>query len=248
MDVHQVASAAEGTARTAPSPARHQPAGAQATPLAAAPMAAAPATAPATDDFDSAFDDLSEAKEHDDGYDTFSSSNREEHDFNPVFDSPSHSKSNTSEFRPSPSISTSTHRAFDSFSNFEPKPSVASQLSGDSSQKAPQQQSEVPGGVHDWDAIFSGLDSTPNASQTNGGRSPFDLEAPGGGTGASSSSLAPGPSSKGPRPSDKLARAISAGTEHDDPILKSLTSMGYPRNDALKALEKYDYNLDKVSD
>lgn len=42
-------------------------------------------------------------------------------------------------------------------------------------------------------------------------------------------------------------RALSAGTEHDDPILKSLTGMGYDRNDALKALEKYDYNIDAVS-
>lgn len=49
------------------------------------------------------------------------------------------------------------------------------------------------------------------------------------------------------RPTGALARAISHGTEHDDPILKSLTSMGYPRDQALGALEKYDYNLDKVS-
>jgi epidermal growth factor receptor substrate 15 len=34
---------------------------------------------------------------------------------------------------------------------------------------------------------------------------------------------------------------------HDDPILKNLTSMGYPRGDALAALEKYDYNLERVS-
>jgi epidermal growth factor receptor substrate 15 len=33
----------------------------------------------------------------------------------------------------------------------------------------------------------------------------------------------------------------------DDPILKSLTGMGYSRADAVAALEQYDYNLDKVS-
>jgi epidermal growth factor receptor substrate 15 len=33
---------------------------------------------------------------------------------------------------------------------------------------------------------------------------------------------------------------------HDDPILKNLTGMGYQRNDALAALEKYDYNLERV--
>lgn len=42
-------------------------------------------------------------------------------------------------------------------------------------------------------------------------------------------------------------RALTSGTEHDDPILKSLTSMGYKRDDALKALERFDYNIDAVS-
>jgi epidermal growth factor receptor substrate 15 len=45
----------------------------------------------------------------------------------------------------------------------------------------------------------------------------------------------------------KLGRAISTGTEHDDPILKRLTGMGYPRTLALDALEKYDYDIQKVS-
>jgi epidermal growth factor receptor substrate 15 len=35
-------------------------------------------------------------------------------------------------------------------------------------------------------------------------------------------------------------------TEHDDPILKRVTAMGYSRLKALGALEKYDYDLDKV--
>jgi epidermal growth factor receptor substrate 15 len=45
----------------------------------------------------------------------------------------------------------------------------------------------------------------------------------------------------------QLGRAISTGTEHDDPILKKLTGMGYGRNDALDALEKFDYDINKVS-
>jgi epidermal growth factor receptor substrate 15 len=44
-----------------------------------------------------------------------------------------------------------------------------------------------------------------------------------------------------------LGRALTAGTEHDDPILKRLTGMGYPRDQSLDALEKFDYNIDKVS-
>jgi epidermal growth factor receptor substrate 15 len=43
-----------------------------------------------------------------------------------------------------------------------------------------------------------------------------------------------------------LGRAISTTSEHDDPILKRLTAMGWSRTDSLAALEKYDYNIDKV--
>jgi epidermal growth factor receptor substrate 15 len=42
-------------------------------------------------------------------------------------------------------------------------------------------------------------------------------------------------------------RALTTGTEHDDPILKRLTAMGFSREESLKALEEYDYNIDKVS-
>lgn len=42
-------------------------------------------------------------------------------------------------------------------------------------------------------------------------------------------------------------RALSTGTEHDDPILKRLTAMGWGRSEALAALEQFDYNIDKVS-
>lgn len=42
-------------------------------------------------------------------------------------------------------------------------------------------------------------------------------------------------------------RALTESGEHDDPIVKNLTSMGYSRQDAVKALEKYDYNLERVS-
>ncbi|KAI9725499.1 MAG: hypothetical protein M1828_003170 [Chrysothrix sp. TS-e1954] len=246
-DVQHVASIADNANSASSQPTHYPPAGAQATPLAAAPIAAH--RTPATDDFDSAFDDLSEAKEHDEqGYDAFGSSTRDDHDFNPVFDSPSHSKSNTSEFKPSPSTSGSTHRPFDSFSNFETNPNISVHSGEASAQNANQQSSGTPSTSHDWDAIFSGLDSTPSTSQANGGKSPFDLDPPGSSNTKGGSSLAPGLPSSQQRPSDKLARAISAGTEHDDPILKSLTSMGYPRDDALKALEKYDYNLDKAAD
>ena len=43
-----------------------------------------------------------------------------------------------------------------------------------------------------------------------------------------------------------LGRAISTTSEHDDPILKRLTAMGWGRAESLTALEKFDYNIDKV--
>lgn len=43
-----------------------------------------------------------------------------------------------------------------------------------------------------------------------------------------------------------LGRAISTTSEHDDPIVKRLTSMGFSRADTVQALEKYDYDIDKV--
>lgn len=60
------------------------------------------------------------------------------------------------------------------------------------------------------------------------------------------------PPSGPPPQSQKLqrphtGRALSTGTEHDDPILKRLTAMGWSRQESLDALEKFDYNIDKVS-
>lgn len=39
---------------------------------------------------------------------------------------------------------------------------------------------------------------------------------------------------------------MTSETKDDDPILRNLTGMGYSRTDALAALEKYDYNLERV--
>ncbi|KHO01922.1 EF hand domain protein [Metarhizium album ARSEF 1941] len=79
---------------------------------------------------------------------------------------------------------------------------------------------------HDWNALFAGLASPSNltppgiAGEGNGDR---HAERPG----------PPG-------------RALTEQGVHDDPILKSLTNMGYSRSTAVAALEKYDYNLEKV--
>ncbi|EON61635.1 hypothetical protein W97_00850 [Coniosporium apollinis CBS 100218] len=202
------------------------------------------------DDFDTGFDDLDEAKEADGkGEDdfSFSSPHREGFDdFNPVFDSPAASKSTmTSQQTPT---GMTIH---DDFSDFDQHLSGY----GSTSSKAPQQPHANT--AQDWDAIFSSLD-TPQENKLSSEpiKSPFPATAGmsgngTGGTGFSSSGMRGGESSSSTQNQQnmpQLGRALSAGTEHDDPILKKLTGMGYPRQDALNALEKFDYDINKAAD
>ncbi len=183
------------------------------------------------DDFDAGFDDLTEANEVDEKADDdmFSSQNREGFDeYDPVFDSPAVSKSNTMASQQTP---TGRAHGEDSFSDFE-------HLSKSFGQPvAPQPASSS----QDWDAIFSNMESSHDKglqSLTGDlGKSIFDTLA---------HAETPMPPTKSPV-SPQLGRALSAGTEHDDPILKKLTGMGYQRGDALRALEKFDYDINKVS-
>lgn len=183
------------------------------------------------DDFEAGFDDLTDAKEADEkGDEDFMSHNREGFDeFNPVFDSPAASKSNTMASQQTP---TGKQPMDDSFGDFE---HLAQSFGQPKAQQAPASSSQ------DWDAIFSNLDASQGdhkSSQPHGdlGKSVFDTLDKEEAAGSSSKS------SQMPQ----LGRALSAGTEHDDPILKKLTGMGYARTDALKALEKFDYDINKV--
>ena len=82
---------------------------------------------------------------------------------------------------------------------------------------------------HDWDAIFAS----------------FDEPAPGASSGGDAGNPPAASAAENKRPS--TGRAGTEDGTHDDPILKNLTGMGYTRADALSALEKYDYNLERVS-
>ena len=193
------------------------------------------------DDFDAGFDDLTDAKEDDKADDDFmfSSHHREDLDeFNPVFDSPAASKSNTMASQQTP---TGKPRGDDSFSDFE-------HLSHSFGQpQAPQPSSST----QDWDAIFSNLESSQHDKSghsqqpsTDFSKSVFDtLDNE---DNAASSSKQGHLSPQSPQ-MPQLGRAISSGTEHDDPILKKLTAMGYNRGEALNALEKFDYDINKVN-
>jgi epidermal growth factor receptor substrate 15 len=190
--------------------------GAAATGTAPASQQPAPSNTPQTkggfEDLDSDFEGLEDAKEGSADEDFANISRSGLDDFNPVFDSSppgSQTKTESTAFG---------NESFDFISHSST--GAAQPATGANQQKAPE--------AHDWDAIFSGLDS-PSATAAQ--PAPAEKTA-----GAESH---PG--------QQALNRTLSTESEHDDPILKSLTSMGYKRSEALDALEKYDYDLDKVS-
>ena len=209
---------------------------------------AVPPKAPAPhDDFDDEFADLENAHEESDHGDTdFTSSRRHDFDeFNPTFDSPvaggPHHTAQSSTTLPSAAPS-------DAFADFESSISGSRNLTG-STTSPPTQKSEPPS--HDWDAIFAGLDS-PSQLQQQQQQNNGVLAQPGPrdfssvqnqGFGASAP-MEPKAGTAGKAP--QLNRVLSEDGEHDDPILKRLTGMGYPRDESLKALERFDYNIDKV--
>ncbi|MCJ1353862.1 MAG: hypothetical protein MMC33_003849 [Icmadophila ericetorum] len=183
------------------------------------------------DDFDDDFKDLSEAKEADDlpDVDFGSSIHREGPDeFNPVFDSPAPSRTTNSTILPNTNPSSSFHDFGSTFSD----------LSASTTSRAAPSQAPPPASSHDWDAIFAGLDdSAPNGEPATAAASS-----------AVGKTVAKGedfPSVNQPVKPD-LNRTFSAGTADDEPILKELVAMGYPRSESLSALEKFDYDIVKV--
>ncbi|KXL50313.1 hypothetical protein M433DRAFT_151259 [Acidomyces richmondensis BFW] len=210
----------------------------------------------AFDEFDE-FTDLSEAKEADKGENDFEfgfDSQHTENEFNPAFDSPAASMTTTmasSQQTPVPS-----NRGTDSngFPNFHTSQGLSGPFVQSGIESSVQQSPQ--NAQHDWDAIFSGLDSSRGLDTSLGSASskhddPWSNSAPTNGTAEMTpKASSPGGSSTA-KPSSKAAemgRALTPGTEHDDPILKRLTGMGYPRADALEALEKYDYDINKAVD
>ena len=221
---------------------------------APAPNAAAPF------DFDSAFTGVGSAPvddEDDDDDDEedeapFSHPKSAAQEFDPTFDSPP--RPSAQQFpSPGPVMNGAPKAAPDDFYSAVTAPSVSH----------PAQPTTATTASHDWESLFAPLNSsgpsqatsdfpqpTTHAPETSSSSSPPKLEpstfapapssAPLGTTSPPTSSLQP----KAQRP--QPGRALSAGTEHDDPILKRLTAMGWTREESLGALEKFDYNIDKV--
>ncbi|KAF4249772.1 hypothetical protein CNMCM8980_002878 [Aspergillus fumigatiaffinis] len=80
--------------------------------------------------------------------------------------------------------------------------------------------------THDWETLFAPLDNAQGASTgTNGATQPA----------ASGDGKPPG-------------WALQTDSVEDDQILQRLTGMGFPRDESLAALEKFDYSIDKAVD
>jgi len=193
------------------------------------------------DDFDD-FDNLTEAQTGDDKTFDFGN-NHEESEFNPTFDSPSAStiggfgSTQQTPIQRSAAPASNGLRGFES-NGTQPKAMAPTPFAPSAS--SPQATN------HDWDAIFSGVDAPPNLESSFGGSSTgkaatqdaFDVPTP-----KATSPVQSSQTSRSAQP-PQLSRAMT--TEHDDPILKRLTGMGYSREKALDALEKYDYDINRV--
>lgn len=191
------------------------------------------------DEFDDEFDGLEDAQEGeaDDIGDISALEHSTMDDFNPVFDSPSVTSK------------TSNHGANDSgvfghdgsfnnaFADFNASQGSQANHPSTSTSTAPPPTQDN----HDWDDIFSSFEKTPTESTA-----PTNGNGNGLGNGNGMEELA-SPSTLEPSDRPQLGRALTEAGEHDDPILKNLTGMGYARKDALAALEKYDYNLERAA-
>ena len=183
---------------------------------------------PAFSDFDAAFAglDLAPAKEVEDSSDDEleAQPNKASYDFDFSFDSP---------LRPARPVAAAAPTnagaaASPDFFSFESNINVST--AGASSQSSAFR----PGGgstgtaQQNWDAIFAPLEGkTPGGS--NGNLKPAEPSI----ISETSKTSKPG-------------WALAPDSGEDDLILQRLTGMGYPRDESLAALEKFDYNIDMV--
>lgn len=204
------------------------------------------------DDLDDDFEGLEDAQEGSAADEDFANISRSAlDDFNPVFDdsSPPRSHGTKSDLSKDPTIGTGAPNLGAETSSFDFVSGSSASLGSSSAQPAstgPPAPAKVPApgaaaegstgnDNHDWDALFADLDG-PAAGNT-GTVAPAATE---------NSTSAKSPTAAPSRPAE-VSRLMTEEGVHDDPILKNLTSMGYSRKDAVAALEKYDYNLERVS-
>lgn len=100
-----------------------------------------------------------------------------------------------------------------------------------------------PPSSHDWDALFSVLDGSKSGGNEDDTQTPQPQTSSeqAGQPGVSAQSF-PQPPIQGKQP----GWALSVDSGGDDQTLQRLTAMGYARDESLAALEKFDYQIDKV--
>jgi epidermal growth factor receptor substrate 15 len=178
-------------------------------------------------DFDAAFAglNLAPAKEEDDSSDdeeAESQFSKQPNEFDFSFDSPSQPPKAGTASPGQPGASSTAASEFFSFDNSVHPSAVEAQST--------TQPSAGSNTQHDWDTIFAPL----------GGVKAPEGESNGTANGTANTSESKGSERRPP------GWALDADTGEDDLILQRLTGMGYPREESLAALEKFDYNIDKV--
>ncbi|KAI0203052.1 hypothetical protein F4808DRAFT_449381 [Astrocystis sublimbata] len=182
----------------------------------------------AFDELDDDFEGLEDAKEGsaDDEFANVSRSNMD--DFNPVFDSSPPQSQPKAESTTSNAFGTESSYDFGNVSSTSAGTTGATPVANTST-AAGSAKNPTPPNNDEWDALFTDLppakDSTAEKAAEDG-RSPVQNLSP-------------------ERPGF-TGRALTDEGKHDDPMVKNLTGMGYTRADAVSALEKYDYNLERV--
>ncbi|KAI1173043.1 hypothetical protein F4777DRAFT_478481 [Nemania sp. FL0916] len=210
-----------------PSPTKS---GSQFAPASSTTTNAAPASKSAFDELDDDFEGLEDAKEGsaDDEFANVSRSNLD--DFNAVFDSsppPSHPRTESTNV--SNTFGTESSYDFGNVSSTSGGTASATPVANTST-TAESAKNSTPPANDEWDALFTDLPPAKDASADKG---PEERRSP------VQSLVTERPSFAG--------RALTEEGKHDDPMVKNLTGMGYSRSDAVNALEKYDYNLERAA-
>lgn len=217
---------------SAPAASAPETAATTATTPAAAPapaLATAPSDDDAFDELDDDFDGLEDAREGS-ADDDFANVNRSGlEDFQSAFDS-------------SPTGKLDSGAPFGVDSSFDFSTLGASSTSaGAATQNGDGAKTAADSG--DWFS-FATDEQKPAAADANSAAA----ASAGAGAGANADAdAAPSTAEGAARPASLSRLPTQESTTHDDPILQKLTSMGYERSKALNALEKYDYNVDRVS-
>jgi epidermal growth factor receptor substrate 15 len=183
----------------------------------------------AFDELDDDFEGLEDAKEGsaDDEFANVSRSNLD--DFNPVFDSsPPPSQPRTESTNVSNAFGTESSYDFGNVSSTSAGPSGTIPV-GNTSTATGSAKNPTPSNNDEWDALFTDVKPANESTAEKGTEE----------HGSPAQNLSP------ERP-NFTGRALTDEGKHDDPMVKNLTGMGYSRSDAVNALEKYDYNLERV--